>query len=192
MSSPESGIQVTKASTQAHVRHEKPLDITNNVICTNPHVSHLQESSEISEKENQLQAAGPTHDDTQSPIVLETSDVPGLQLYILKDHMPQSVFELDIDQLISWIQRFQSASSQDYQVTRILDCLQNYRVSCPTLRYLQLIFPWQGASPYIEIKINSKIGWSAKVQLTQMLATDLTQYIYYSSAPAETADRNVA
>jgi hypothetical protein len=132
LSSPESGIQVNKASTQAHVRHDKSLDITNDVICTNPQVSHFQESSEISEKENQLQAAGQTHDNTQSPIVLETSDVPGLQLYILKDHMPQSVFELDIDQLISWIQRFQSASSQDYPVTRILECLQNYRAFSTT------------------------------------------------------------
>ncbi|KAJ5500609.1 hypothetical protein N7453_009660 [Penicillium expansum] len=100
LSSPESGIQVTKASTQAHVRHEKPLDITNNVICTNPHVSHLQESSEIAEKENQLQAAGPTHDDTQSPIVLETSDVPGLHLYLNSTSINSSVGFSDFNQLL--------------------------------------------------------------------------------------------
>jgi hypothetical protein len=143
--------------------------------------------------DNQLQGANPAPENTHDPLILEAGDVPGLQLCILKDQLPQSVFELDIGQLISWIQRFQSGSPHPYpfRITDILTHLEYYRCSCPTLRYLQLIVPWVGASPYIDIKINSKIGLSAKVQLTQILAADLIQYIYGSWAPAETSHSDV-
>lgn len=125
-------------------------------------------------------------------VVLEADDVPGLHLCLLQEQLPQSVFELEIDQLIAWIGKFQSASRNPFQITNILECLNTYRLNCPTLRHLQLIVPWYGSVPYIDIRINSQIGCSAKVQLSEILADDLRQYIQDSWPPPETADRNIS
>lgn len=129
---------------------------------------------------------------TDNFVVLEADDVPGLHLCLLQERFPQSVFELEIDQLIAWIGKLQSASQDPFQITNILECLKTYRLNCPTLRHLQLIVPWYGSVPYIDIRINSQIGCSAKVQLSEILAVDLRQYIHDSWAPPETADRNIS
>lgn len=129
---------------------------------------------------------------TQQSIVLEAHDVPGLQLCLLQGQMSQSVYELDIDQLINWVEGLQLRSSHPYQITQILVCLRTYKHTCPALRYLQLIYPWYGGVPYIDIKINSEIGCSAKVHLSELLVKDfLGKYIDVSWGSAETTNRNV-
>lgn len=129
---------------------------------------------------------------TKRPVILTADDLPGLQVSLLKDELPQSVFDLDIKQLIGFIQRYQSTSTNPQQLSNILGLLQHYQASCPNLQYIQLIFPWYGALPYIDINIDSKIGWSAKVQFSSMLAVEVVQYIRGSWATAEVSDRGIA
>lgn len=130
---------------------------------------------------------------TPQSIVLEAHDVPGLQLCLLQGQMSQSVYELEIDQLINWVEGLQLCSPNPYGLTQILDCLRTYKHTCPALRYLQLIYPWYGGVPYIDIKINSEIGCSAKVQLSELLVKDfLRKYIDVSWGSTETTDGNLA
>ncbi|KAL2783987.1 hypothetical protein BJX66DRAFT_330284 [Aspergillus keveii] len=104
----------------------------------------------------------------QSPLVLTVDNVPGLQHY-------------------------QSTRPNPQQLATILGLLQNYQASCPSLQHLQLIIPWYGALPYIDIRIDSKIGWSAKVQLSLMLAVELRQYVCNSWVTAtEASDGGIA
>lgn len=130
----------------------------------------------------------------QNDIAFEIDEMPGLQLYILKSSLPQSIVDLRIDQLISWIQQYQPASSNPLQFANIVSILQDYQSRCPSLLCVQLIIPWYGPSaPYIDINIDFNMGWSAKIQLSLKLAYDLSQFVCVSWASAtETANGGLA
>jgi len=116
----------------------------------------------------------------EGPLVVLLDDIPGLQISILSDQLPQSVFDLGIMQLIAFIQQYQTSCSNSQQLADVLDLLEGYRSTCSNLQYIQLIYPWYGALPSIDIKIDSKVGWSAKMQLSYTLAKELIQYIRHS------------
>ncbi|KAK9327535.1 hypothetical protein V1520DRAFT_41820 [Lipomyces starkeyi] len=147
----------------------------------------------IQEFANSLTLAHPleTEDGKESPTLLQADDLPGFQISVLANQPPQSVFDLDIMQLIGFLQRFQSVSSSPHQYTNILCLLQGYQSNCPSLQCIQLIIPWSGALPSIEIKIDSKIGWSAKIQLSVTLAVELVNYCR-GLPTAKTADGRIS
>jgi hypothetical protein len=75
---------------------------------------------------------------------------------------------------MAFLQRFHSTSSNPDQLARILRLLEEYQFVCP---HIQLVYPWYGVLPTIDIKVDSKVGWSAKVQLSHRLADELMEYI---------------
>ncbi|OAX78484.1 hypothetical protein ACJ72_07208 [Emergomyces africanus] len=99
-----------------------------------------------------------THKNDKTQMILTVDDIPGFQISLLADQLPQSVINLDIMHLIRFLQKYQSTSSNPEQFRSILGLLQGYQSSCRTLHYIQLIIPWYGATPSIDIKIDSKIG----------------------------------
>jgi len=103
--------------------------------------------------------------------------VPGLRVSLLANQPPQSVFDVNIVQLIGFLQQYQSTVANSERLTHVLGLLQQYQSSCPNLQSMQLIYPWYGASPSIDIKIDSKVGLSAELQLSCILADGLIQYI---------------
>ncbi|EED15821.1 hypothetical protein TSTA_009430 [Talaromyces stipitatus ATCC 10500] len=129
-------------------------------------------------------------EDKDGPTLLQADDLPGFQISVLANQPPQSVFDLDIIHLIGFLQRFQSVSSSPQQFTVMLGLLQGYQTNCPSLQYIQLIIPWSGALPSIDIKIDSQIGWSAKIQLSVTLAVELVNYAQ-DSPTAKTADGRI-
>ncbi|GMG12989.1 unnamed protein product [Aspergillus oryzae] len=108
------------------------------------------------------------------PVVLKVDDIPELQISLLSDQHPQSVFDLQIAQLTGFLQQYQSTSSNPEQLARILNLFEGYQSICPLI---QLVYPWYGSLPSIDIKIDSKIGWSANVQMSHRLAEELIEYI---------------
>ena len=133
-------------------------------------------------------------DQIHNNVTFEIDDMPGLQLYILKNHLPRSIVDLRIDQLISWVQRYQSTSSSPLQFANVVNVLQDYQSNCPCLLCVQLIIPWYGPSPpYIDINVDSNMGLSAKIQLSLTLAYDLSQYVCGSwTSTTETANGGLA
>lgn len=152
-----------------------------------------ESTREEERRSSDAQSNGQIHKNDKTQMVLTVDDIPGFQISLLADQLPQSVIDLDIMHLIGFLQKYQSTSSNPEQFRSIFGLLQGYQSSCPTLHYIQLIIPWYGATPSIDIKIDSKIGWSAKVQLSVMVSVELVQYIHLSSAStAETPNRGVA
>lgn len=107
-------------------------------------------------------------------MVLKVDDIPELQISLLSDQHPQSVFDLQIVHLMAFLQQYHPTSSNPEQLSRILSLFEGYQFICP---HIQLVYPWYGSVPSIDIKIDSKIGWSAKVQLSHKLAEELIEYI---------------
>jgi hypothetical protein len=103
--------------------------------------------------------------------------VPGLRVSLLANQPPQSVFDLDIMQLIGFLQQYQKTCSNPQKLADILVLFQQYQSSCPNLKLIRLVYPWNGTLPSIDIKIDSKVGLSAEVQLSCNLADGLIQYI---------------
>lgn len=75
---------------------------------------------------------------------------------------------------MAFFRQYHPESSSSEQLERILSLLNGYQSICP---HVQLVYPWYGSLPSIDIKIDSKIGWSAKVQLSHRLADALIKYI---------------
>ncbi|KAJ5544075.1 hypothetical protein N7494_005354 [Penicillium frequentans] len=122
-------------------------------------------------------------------VTLQISDVPGLQLSLLTG---QTVFELNILQLIAWIHQYESMTSNPEQVASILQILQDYQANCPGLQLIQLILPWHGNSAYIDMKIDSTVRLSARMELSLTQAYNLTQFACNSwTRTTETADDGV-
>lgn len=107
------------------------------------------------------------------PVVLKVDDIPELQISLLSDQHPQSIFDLQIVQFMAFLRQYPSSSNPE-QLARILNLLEGYQFICP---HIQLVYPWYGSLPSIDIKIDSKIGWSAKVQLSHKLADELIESI---------------
>lgn len=121
---------------------------------------------------------------------LTVDELPGFQISLLTDQPPQSVFDLNMMQLIGFLREYQSRSNPQ-QFANILGLLQSYQSSCPSLQYIQLIIPWSGTLATIDIKIDSKIGWSSQIQFPFMLALELVTYTR-ESPTAETTDIGIA
>ncbi|KAJ5101049.1 hypothetical protein N7456_007101 [Penicillium angulare] len=111
---------------------------------------------------------------SHGPVNLKIDGIPELQISLLSDQRPQSVFDLQVVQLMTFLQQYHPESASSEQLERILNLLDGYQSICP---YIQLVYPWYGSLPSIEIKIDSKIGWSARVQLSHRLADELIKYI---------------
>lgn len=111
---------------------------------------------------------------SQGPVNLKIDGIPELQISLLSDQRPQSVFDLQVVQLMAFLRQYHPESSSSEQLASILSLLNGYQSICP---YIQLVYPWYGSLPSIDIKIDSKIGWSARVQLSHRLADALIEYI---------------
>lgn len=111
---------------------------------------------------------------SHGPVNLKIDGIPELQISLLSDQRPQSVFDLQVVQLMAFLRQYHPESSSSEQLERVLSLLNGYQSICP---YIQLVYPWYGSPPSIDIKIDSKIGCSARVQLSHRLADALIKYI---------------
>ena len=115
--------------------------------------------------------------DTEGPSLVTIDDVPGLRVSLLANQPPQSVFDLDIIHLIGFLEGYQTTCSNQQKLGDILLLLQHYNSYCPNLRLIRLVYPWNGTLPSIDIKIDSKVGLSAEVELSCSLADGLIEYV---------------
>jgi hypothetical protein len=186
------------SNVSSHIGREDPEghapDMTSSAVPSDPSRTCSRPtfrgcSNDIEDNEEIL-SLGQIHNN----VAFEIDEMPGLQLFILKSHLPQSIVDLRIDQLVNWVQQYQSTSSNPLQFANLVSLLQDYQSRCPSLLCVQLIIPWYGPlPPYIDINIDSNMGWSAKIQLNLTLAYDLSQFVCGSwAATTETANGGLA